>query len=282
MGGSNPTHIIMKLKLTEYQNNMLLEFQKRAYSFDWDDNILFMPTKVFLDKRVGAGWVPVSVSTEEFVEIRKYIGKLYRYRNNSRDEAFKDFNNYNSFIADTKEALIKKSFGPSFNKFIEALTSASDFSIITARGNPPQAIKDAIKLIIYTVLNYSERIKMRENLQGTTIAQYLNLQDYYPVSSNEFLKQFEMGSSAEDPEIAKTVALKNFVSRIVNLVGKIQDNSKYNGISIGYSDDDLGNIESAEKYIEETLKDLYPDVTFLVYDTSDPKNTKKKRIVIKK
>jgi hypothetical protein len=272
----------MKLKLTEYQNNMLLEFQKRAYSFDWDDNILFMPTKVFLDKRVGQGWVPISVSTEEFAEIRKDIGKLYRYRNNSKGEAFKNFSNYISFIDDTKEALRKKSFGPSFGKFIEALTTVSDFSIITARGNPPQAIKDAIKLIIYTILSYDERIKMEENLQGTTIDQYLNLQDYYPVSSEYFLKQFDIESSADNPEIGKTVALKNFVSRIVSLVGKIKNNSKYSGISIGYSDDDLGNVKSAEKYIEETLRDLYPDVTFLIYDTSDPKNTKKKRIVIKK
>ena len=53
-------------------------------------------------------------------------------------------------------------------------------------------------------------------------------------------------------------------------------------MSIGFSDDDLGNIESAEKYIEEELKKLYPDVKFLVYDTSDPKNPKKKRIIIKK
>jgi len=272
----------MKLKLTEYQNNMLLEFQKRAYSFDWDDNILFMPTKVFLDKRVASGWVPIAVSTDEFAGIRKDIGNQYRYRNDSKVEAFKNFNNYNSFISDTKEALRKKSFGPSFYKFIEALTTASDFSIITARGNPPRSIKDAIKLIIYTILSYDEIKKMEEHLKGTTVAQYLNLQDYYPVSSDYFLKQFDIDSSADNPEVAKTVALKNFVSRIVSLVGKIKDNSKYTGISIGYSDDDLGNIESAEKYIEETLKDLYPDVTFLVYDTSDPKNTRKKRIVIKK
>jgi len=69
----------MKLKLTEHQHKLLLEFQKRAYSFDWDDNILFMPTKVYLDKRAGKGWVPVSVSTEEFAQIRGDIGKNFRY-----------------------------------------------------------------------------------------------------------------------------------------------------------------------------------------------------------
>jgi hypothetical protein len=68
----------MKLRLTKHQNKLLLEFQKRAYSFDWDDNILFMPTQIYLEKRVGKGWVPISVSTEEFREVRKEMGKLYR------------------------------------------------------------------------------------------------------------------------------------------------------------------------------------------------------------
>ena len=54
----------MKLKITDSQNKILLEFQKRAYSFDWDDNILFMPTRIHLEKRRGKGWVPVSFSTE--------------------------------------------------------------------------------------------------------------------------------------------------------------------------------------------------------------------------
>ena len=62
-------------------------------------------------------------------------------------ESFKDFRSYDSFINDTKEALSKNQFGPSFDKFREALAYASDFSIITARGNPPEAIKDAIKLL---------------------------------------------------------------------------------------------------------------------------------------
>jgi hypothetical protein len=272
----------MKLKLTDTQHKLLLEFQKRAYSFDWDDNILFMPTRIYLEKKVGKGWVPVSVSTEEFREIRKLIGKNFRYVNDNPLESFKDFRSYDSFIKDTKEALNKKLYGPSFGKFIEALSYANDFSIITARGNPPTAIKDGIQIIIDTVLTDEQKAQMKANLYGTSIKQYLNLQDYYPISSNEFMKKFNIKSDANDPEIAKTIALKGFVDRVVKVVGDIKDNPECTGISIGYSDDDLGNVESAEKFIEETLKGLYPDVSFMVYDTSDPKNTKKKRIIIKK
>ena len=123
---------------------------------------------------------------------------------------------------------------------------------------------------------------MKANLYGTTIDQYLNLQNYYPISSDAFMEKFNIKAEANDPEISKTLALKDFVDRVVKEVDKIKDDEEFTGLSIGFSDDDLGNVESAEKYIEETLKGLYPDVRFLVYDTSDPKNPKKKRIVIKK
>ena len=75
----------------------------------------------------------------------------------------------------------------------------------------------------------------------------------------------------------KLLALKDFVDRVVKEIDKIKDDSEFTGLSIGFSDDDLGNVESAEKYIEETLKGLYPDVRFLVYDTSDPKKPKEKK-----
>ena len=272
----------MNIKLTEYQHKLLLEFQKRAYSFDWDDNILMMPTRIKLEKKVGKGWVPVSISTEEFREIRKLIGGKFRYVDNDLKKSFADFRSHDAFIRDTLEALNNRSLGPSFDKFKEALSYGSDFSIITARGNPPAAIKEAIKIIIDKELSKEEKTQMKANLYGTSIDRYLNLQDYYPISSDEFMEKFNISTSANDPEISKTLALKDFVDRVVKEVNKIKDNDEYTGLSIGFSDDDLGNVESAEKYIEETLKGLYPDVTFLVYDTSDPNDTKKKRIIIKK
>ena len=272
----------MKLKLTEYQHKLLLEFQKRAYSFDWDDNILIMPTRIYLEKKAGKGWVPISVSTEEFRDIRKLIGDKFRYVNNNPFSSFVDFRSYDAFINDTKESLKNNKYGPSFDKFKEALSYGSDFSIITARGNPPNAIKDAIKIIIEEELSDEEKSQMKANLYGTSIDQYLNLQNYYPISSDAFMEKFNIKAEAIDPEISKTLALKDFVDRVVKEVDKIKDESEFTGLSIGFSDDDLGNVESAEKYIEETLKGLYPDVRFLVYDTSDPYNPKKKRIIIKK
>ena len=283
----------MNIKLTESQYKLLKEFKKKAYSFDWDDNILIMPTRIHLEYNVNSNdiadlgsegnniWVPVSVSTEQFRSVRHKLGKDFRYPNNDIVNAFKDFRDYDAFIEDTKRALSYRSYGPSFNKFKEALISGSDFSIITARSNPPQAIKEGIKEIIRD-MSWGEQKEMEKNLNGLTIDEYLNLQDYHPVSSEEFAQRFGLESVGTNPEEGKKIAFKSFVDRIVRQISKIKDDKDFEGISVGFSDDDEGNIEVIEDLIRDELKRLYPDITFTVYDTSDPKDTKKKRIIIKK
>ena len=32
----------------------------KYYMFDWDDNILHMPTRIYLERRTAEGWEPVS------------------------------------------------------------------------------------------------------------------------------------------------------------------------------------------------------------------------------
>lgn len=272
----------MKVILTESQYKFLLEFQKRSYSFDWDDNILMMPTKIHLEKNVNGEWVPEDVSTEEFREVRHLLGKEYRLLNSSPLDAFKDFREYQSFIIDTEKAILSNKFGPSFNKFKEALIYGNDFSIITARANPPAAIKEGIKVLIDMTFSNGEKDTMLDNLKGLTLDQYLNLQDYHPVSSKEFMDRFNISGEASNPEVAKTIALKQFVERVVAATKKLEGEGDFTGLSVGFSDDDLGNVKKAEEFIKQELKKLYPNVRFLVYDTSDPKNPKKKRIIIEK
>jgi hypothetical protein len=274
----------MNIKLTESQYKLLKEFKKKAYSFDWDDNILIMPTRIHLDYRVGNtdAYVPVSVSTEQFRSVRHKLGDEFRYLNNDITQSFKDFRDYDAFIEDTKSALYQNNMGPSFQKFKEALISGSDFSIITARSNPPQAIKEGIKVIINNAFSHVERKEMEKNLNGLSIDEYLNLQDYHPVSSSEFAKQFGLESVGTSPEEGKKIAFKSFVDRVVQQISNIKDDEDFEGISVGFSDDDLGNVEVVEDLIRNELKSLYPEINFIVYDTSDPKDTKKKRIIIKK
>lgn len=274
----------MNIKLTESQFKLLKEFKRKAYSFDWDDNILIMPTRIHLDYNLNNSgiWAPVSVSTEQFRSIRHKLGSEFRYHNDDILQAFKDFRDYDAFINDVKYALDRRSYGPSFNKFKEALINGSDFSIITARSNPPQAIKEGIKIFIDKVLTFREKEEMENNLNDLTIDEYLNLQDYHPVSSQEFAEKFGLVGSGTNPEEGKKIAFKSFVDRVVQQITKIKDIDDFEGISVGFSDDDLGNIEVVENLIRDELKNLYPEINFIVYDTSDPKDTKKKRIIIKK
>jgi hypothetical protein len=274
----------MNIKLTESQYRLLKEFKKKAYSFDWDDNVLIMPTRIHLDYNLNNSgiWAPVSVSTEQFRSIRHKLGSEFRYVNDDILQAFKDFRDYDAFIKDVKYALDRRSYGPSFNKFKEALINGSDFSIITARSNPPQAIKEGIKIFIDKVLSTREKDEMENNLNGLTIDEYLNLQDYHPVSSQEFAHKFGLIGSGTNPEEGKKIAFKSFVDRVVQQISKIKDIDEFQGISVGFSDDDLGNVEVVENLIKDELKHLYPEINFIIYDTSDPKDTKKKRIIIKK
>ena len=80
--------------LLEMKSNRKL----RLYAFDWDDNILQMPTKIKMDQKVGKRWKPIEVSTEKFAEIRTEPD--YRVRNNNPKEAFIDFTLPDTFLRD--------------------------------------------------------------------------------------------------------------------------------------------------------------------------------------
>lgn len=283
-----------KILVTENQLKILKkvlvkEAKLRTYVFDWDDNILRMPTKIKMDKLVNGDWQPVEVSTEDFAHVRS--DSNYKIKPNS----FEDFVNDEMFIVHVKEAIKNKSFAPSFKKFIEALIHANHFAINTARGHSPQAIKNGVKIFINKVLSNDQKSFMintikknlPENLtQGLDGNQLIDLYldemgDYYPVSSKEFLKKFGLGSdnTSVNPEFAKQVAIEDFVKKILKGVNKHMIGGKYKKISVGFSDDDVKNVNSVKKFIDEQLKKMFPQVHFVVYDTS---MGGKKKMVIEK
>ena len=65
----------------------------KYYAFDWDDNLMFMPTKIYLKDDKGKS---VGMSTEDFAEYRTEIGKEeFNYDGHTivgfDDEPFRDF-----------------------------------------------------------------------------------------------------------------------------------------------------------------------------------------------
>jgi hypothetical protein len=246
----------------------------RAYSFDWDDNIINMPTTIKMLKDSDDGWGGVDVTTDEFAIVRD--NENYRLD----DGAFDNFINDDSFISDLEKALNTTSYAPSFEKFKEALIYANPISIITARGHKPETLRKGMDLVISHTFTEDELATMIDNVQQQipeldgqspelVLKTYLDTHDYHPVTSRSFTDKFGLESgSAANPEENKKIALRDYVSKIVFKASEMV-NTKYNKLSIGFSDDDLGNINAIVPFIKEVLQVEFPEVDFVVYDTSD-------------
>jgi len=267
----------------------------KYYIFDWDDNVLHMPTEIILERRGEDGsWGPCSVSTSTFAQVRT-DSENYRPPNGDWEAAFRNFRDLqehgeSAFLVDTRRALAPvlagtESPAPSFHVFKASLIQGRLFAIVTARGHRPDSIRLGVLHFIMEALTEEERAEMVRNLRAyffvfdkpeedartdeEVIEYYLDLNHYHGVTSPEFQRTVlgRDGVGAENPEEAKQLAIRAFVEHVLALSeeGRID-----RSISFGFSDDDLGNVAAAREYIEGVLAREYPYVRFVVYDTSDP------------
>ncbi|MCZ7591257.1 MAG: hypothetical protein M5U15_03495 [Kiritimatiellae bacterium] len=276
----------------------------KYYMFDWDDNILHMPTKIHLEKKSGSGWKKHDVTTAQFARVRREMKNL-RPVGNDWDLAFSDFYDIGSrgidaFLDDTRKALRpiisgKAKGAPSFQKFRNALIEGRLFAIITARSHSAAAIRKGVEYFIRRVLTAEEKKAMLDNLRGyiayfdgdpsgmsdrQVLSQFLDLCRYRGVTSPEFqqLMGRKIGGS-ESPEEAKQFAIREFVQHALSLV---RNRTKATTISVGFSDDDQKNVEAVQKFINKELGKEYPGIKFVVYDTSDPRRKSGRKIVIRR
>ena len=265
----------------------------RLYALDWDDNILGMPTKIYLKDEDGNS---IGMPTDHFAEYRHLIGKEpFEYEDSTivgfDEDPFRDFTHPETFLSDTLKAVKKNKFSPSFEKFKETLIYANPFSIITARGHSPKVIKKGVRLFINIALTPEEKQEMVNNIKDVLdfeeIGGYYKSGDldnnqlldvyldekgeYYPVSSKEFGQRFKLDSSkgASSPEHNKKLALSDFLDQVYSKVGRLIDSGKYGSVSLGFSDDDISNVRSMVQHIEDELSRVYPEIHFVVKDTSE-------------
>ncbi|HMO52539.1 MAG TPA: hypothetical protein PKE26_15070 [Kiritimatiellia bacterium] len=279
-----------------------LKLDLKYYMFDWDDNILHMPTRIHLERKTPDGWEPYDVSTAEFAKIRRDT-ENYRPKEGDWDKAFVDFYDIGEkgedvFLEDAKSALAPVIAGdakgaPSFESFRQALIEGRLFAIITARSHSSRAIRKGVEYFIRHVLTEDERRQMIRNLRyyvarfdgheaersdDEIMENYLSLNRYHGVTSPEFERRMGRKSSgSESPEHAKQVAIKDFVQHVIALIrgGGVRES-----ISIGFSDDDQKNVQAVQEFINEELRKEFPGVKFVVYDTSDPSRPNGHKIVI--
>lgn len=280
--------IIKKLSnfINENLDNHLL-----YYAFDWDDNILKMPTVIHMEKKEGDDWVPVDVSTSEFAEVRN--DENYRILNNSVSDAFSEFRDYGprkdmSFTMDAKKAIELGNYGPVWDDFIECLTNGSLFAIITARGHESPTIRKGVEWIIDNILTEEELQLMYSNLIKFHYL-FSGDDDFDRIlkgkpSENRLVKEYldnclfigvsapSMGASAQNPEEAKVKALLSFKRKVNDLAGKIGKKA-----TIGFSDDDLKNVKHIEDLVDNINHEEFPNIIkYVVKGTKDPESMTKK------
>ena len=243
----------------------------KYYAFDWDDNLLFMPTSIILlsDKDDE-----VPMSTEDFAEHRQQIGKEpFNYKGTAIvDFAPNPFRNFRSegdkrFVLDSLLAQP----GPSWNDFVECINGGSIFAIITARGHNPKTLREAVyNLIMSNHLGINSKTLSRNlkryrhlggdvDVEGKPIStltknelnEYLNLCRFEPVTFGD--------GDAANPEEGKIKAMRNFISYCKEMAQEIGEKAFFkndivnNEIEpiIGFSDDDERNIEKMKGFLEK-------------------------------
>jgi hypothetical protein len=279
----------------------------KYYIFDWDDNILHMPTRIHLERLDPDGtWVPHLVSTAVFSVIRADAAR-YRPPNNRWPEAFVEFQDYaheseSAFLRDARQAIERVLNGedrpaPSFATFRKTLVEGRLFAIVTARGHASRTLRKGVRLFVDLVLTPAEREQMLANLRGyracfdhltafgtddEELEYFLGLNHYHAVTSPDFtdLMAPQNAPAAESSEHRKQVAIRTFVEHLAGILTRTQHGTLRRPVSVGFSDDDPGNIAAAEQYIREELAPRFPGVKFCVYDTSEGTQAKARKTVV--
>ena len=296
----------MRTDTAKQVNTRVANRDFKYYIFDWDDNILHMPTRIHLEKRQADGtWAPHIVSTSVFSLIR---GDTLNYRppNGNWPEAFVEFQDYaheteSHFLRDAREAITRLINGaeqpaPSFQTFRSTLIEGRLFAIVTARGHAAETLHKGVRLFVDLVLTPAEREEMMANLHGYRVCfdhvtafgtdeeeleYYLGVNHYHAVTSPGFTDLLPQAApGAESAEFRKQFAIRAFVEHVVRILARTQEGRLRHAISVGFSDDDPGNIKAVEEYIRTELGRHFPGVKFVVYDTSDRTREKGRKIVV--
>jgi hypothetical protein len=256
----------------------------KYYAFDWDDNIVFMPTKIMV---MSENEEEVGMSTEEFAEHRHQLGvEPFSFKGTMvvgyAPDPFRYFGVQGNkrFVLDSMTA----NLGPSWNDFVECINGGSIFAIITARGHNPESLKEAVYNFIVGNHNGINSKTLVENLkkyrdfgletvseQSTSlrfsnkeiIDEYLDMCRFEPVTYGQ--------GSAANPEELKIVAMRKFITYCQEMAQEIGKRAMFKNDmtnqeftpKIGFSDDDPRNIEKMKGFLEKE----YPEGPVRTYLT---------------
>ena len=308
----------MKSRHIPYVNEEVAKRDFKYYIFDWDDNILHMPTKIKMEHLDDDGtWKPVEVSTSTFALVRSDTAHYRPPTDGGWAAAFRNFedpvgsidDDNNCFILDTLDALEKVEHGekpgPSYNAMKKTLREGRLFAIVTARGHSARTIERAVRVFIKYALSEDERAEMMSNLRGyrqwidgvgdgefgtdaEELDYYLGMCRYSAVTNDGFKERMANdpiyreklaeATTAARPELAKEFAIRDFVEHVFHMLRRSGRLDR--SVSIGFSDDDVGNVKTVSAYIRAELSKRFEGIKFVVYDTSDRSLSKGREVCV--
>jgi hypothetical protein len=243
----------------------LNEGGRSFYFFDFDDNVLFLSTPIFIFHKKTKK--EKKISSSEFALVRQEIGvsgvyKDYELNFCPADGSYRNFRDKEytkierklhsvigkkeGFVEDIKAALVKAEVfwkGPSWGCFYHAVFNERPISVITARGHHPETVKEGISLLV----------------KHGHLPKEPNYLEIYPVNYINTCQQLGHTLNDDVADVKKS-AIKAAVKKATEVYGLNYPHR------FGMSDDDPKNLRLIMEAMGE-LKNQYPHMSFFVIST---------------
>ena len=246
------------------------------YFFDFDDNIAYLPSPMYLKDKITSK--EIEVSSAVWADEHNNIGKKGAYKNYCVDldpdrGSYRRFRDHEytwwqkkllrkkqPFIEDLMQALAMPDTvwkGPSWHCFYHAVYNHRPISLITARGHSEQTIKEGISLLVKLGFLPHE-------------PNYLAIYPVNHIPVKKALGDYKLDKSV--PEL-KRAAIRASVEMALQRFGR---NAPHR---FGMSDDDKRNLAFIMDEMK-VLKREKPNMSFFVINTNASSYVKKEVLLI--
>lgn len=215
---------------------------KRVYIFDFDVNLLHL-------KNHFIKVVNNSTNTEEYIDASDWAEKKRLGGYSLLPDSFDDFEDDEKLVNEGVLAFQKCNFGPSWQTFYDAVKAKEDIAIISARGNSI----DGFKRLFNQIFEFDEK----------AVNHIENGIAYYPVTNPDILKNYPWNGKIEE--------IKGHC--FIDYLSRFNENEE---MQIGFSDDDILNIDHLYDQCAKTIHYLCPKWSFYFFYTANDKIVKQK------
>ncbi|NIM51729.1 MAG: hypothetical protein GTN78_25795 [Gemmatimonadales bacterium] len=228
------------------------------YLFDFDDNIMYLKTKLLLLNTVTGE--RKEVSTEDYANIHSLLGKPGKWENFKEFEGtFRYFRDAEEgrrqyFVTDIEEAIKNDADewkAPSWDLFVYACEKRRPVSLVTARGHSPETIMAGLRVLVEKGL----------------IPREPNYHTIYPVNNEQVRRKLGDCDLGWTVPRLKRVAIKRSVEKAVEEYGSDHEHR------FGMSDDDPANVNLIIRAMCDCKKSNL-DMRFFVINTHQGEHVK--------